>query len=161
MSINRTAPTNVRGQLAIMPNDGAKKPRRPPKFVSFKHSVVGDSIAPTKVEIRVPLRLVSESNSRDHWRKKYERALEQKTVILLALRRCSRKLSVASRYCIKITRFGMNKLDGDNLQRSAKAVRDAIAKHIGIDDGSDRLTWQYDQVVGGPYGVSVSIEAVG
>jgi hypothetical protein len=46
---------------------------------------------------------------------------------------------------ILLTRYSAGTLDGDNLQRSLKHVRDGVADFIGIDDGSKLLDWQYAQ----------------
>lgn len=57
---------------------------------------------------------------------------------------------------IVITRIGPRRLDDDNLQSACKYVRDEIARKVGVDDGSDQYTWQYDQRVG-DYGVEVEM----
>jgi hypothetical protein len=51
-------------------------------------------------------------------------------------------------------------LDGDNLQRALKAVRDGVADALGIDDGDSRIEWQYGQRRGGKgeYAVEVTIQ---
>lgn len=35
-------------------------------------------------------------------------------------------------------------LDGDNLQKAMKHVRDGIAQVLGVDDADQRLTWKYE-----------------
>jgi hypothetical protein len=51
-------------------------------------------------------------------------------------------------YRIAIISFRRRRLDDDNLSGGAKALRDAVARWIGIDDGSPRLAWEYHQVIG-------------
>lgn len=46
---------------------------------------------------------------------------------------------------ITLTRIAPRKLDGDNLQRSLKAIRDGVADVLRIDDGNERLGWRYEQ----------------
>jgi hypothetical protein len=57
---------------------------------------------------------------------------------------------------IIIVRTGPRKLDDDNLASACKYVRDEIARKVGVDDGSDQYTWQYDQRIG-DYGVEVEM----
>lgn len=39
------------------------------------------------------------------------------------------------------------RLDSDNLATSMKALQDAIADYLGIDDGDeDRIRWEYGQI---------------
>jgi hypothetical protein len=107
----------------------------------------------------LPLRLVSEANSRDQWWVRDQRRRKQMDTTALLLR-CKiqpfceqfRKGAV-----VTITRVGPRKLDSDNCVGSAKFVRDSIAKLIGIDDGSDLIEWRVDQDKG-PYAVRVRIE---
>ena len=48
---------------------------------------------------------------------------------------------------IRLTRIGCKKLDSDNCAGAFKHVRDAIAREIGIDDGSELLRFEYAQEV--------------
>lgn len=50
------------------------------------------------------------------------------------------------------------RMDGDGLQAAMKPVRDGIADALGIDDGSDRIEWKYEQEKTGEYAVEVKIE---
>jgi hypothetical protein len=115
--------------------------------------------------IRLPLRLVSEANARGHWSKGAKRAKEQRGVAMLAcvglVRNIVDKPIGAAR--VTITRISPRSLDGDNLQRSAKATRDGIADALGIDDGDARLEWRYAQRRGlrGEYAVEIVIETRG
>lgn len=50
------------------------------------------------------------------------------------------------------------RLDDDNLAGGFKALRDAIAESLGIDDGDERVEWIYRQQVGPkPHGTIVMI----
>lgn len=51
------------------------------------------------------------------------------------------------RLVIVVTFISMRRkvLDNDNLCGSCKALRDAVAKSIGLDDGDKRFRWQYEQ----------------
>lgn len=49
--------------------------------------------------------------------------------------------------CVEIIGVRRRKLDGDNFQAGIKTLRDAIAKSLAIDDGSDAIQWHYGQIV--------------
>lgn len=96
-----------------------------------------------KLEITFPMRLKSEANLREHWAIKARRTREQRrlTTIFLSL---ADKPSVPCE-CV-LTRMSPRKLDSDNLARAFKAVRDAVAKWIGVDDGDEKkIKWTYRQ----------------
>ncbi len=59
--------------------------------------------------------------------------------------RRSRKTSV-ERCNIELISFRRRLLDDDNLQGGLKALRDAISKSLGVDDGDPMLSWHYRQV---------------
>lgn len=62
---------------------------------------------------------------------------------------------------ISIVQFRHRKLDSDNLAFAAKWLRDSIAGSIGIDDGDERVTWQYAQIqTAGREGCAVTIEVL-
>lgn len=65
------------------------------------------------------------------------------------------------REVIRVTLIAVirRRLDDDNLAGACKPLRDAIAMTLGIDDGSERLTWEYGQTLTrGSEGVVVRIE---
>lgn len=110
------------------------------------------------------LRLYSEANTRDHWRKRHARTKAQHWAIWAAMvpirgelfRRIKTWQANRSILEVRITRIGPRKLDCDNLSGSAKAVRDAIAKGLGVDDGSPMYRWVYAQAKG-PYAVEIEL----
>lgn len=60
---------------------------------------------------------------------------------------------------VTIIRCGHKELDGDNLQASYKALRDAISTSFGVNDADHRITWQYRQSPGrGAHGTIVKID---
>ena len=92
----------------------------------------------------LPIRIHSEANGRQHWRKVAERKRNQRMVARLVMQQHARPMSpVAVR--ITLTRVAPRVLDDDNLASGFKAVRDGIADWLGIDDGSPLLTWRYEQ----------------
>ena len=49
---------------------------------------------------------------------------------------------------VRIVRVSRSRLDTDNLQGSAKHVRDAVARWLGVDDRDPRVTWHVGQESG-------------
>ena len=111
-------------------------------------------------KIYMSMRLVSEANARGHWAGGHARAKAQKAQVLGEWLRVMRPV-VSPPCTVTITRIAPRRMDCDNLQRAAKAVRDAAAEHIvQADDGDERITWDYKQVKGKAKTYAVSIEVV-
>lgn len=58
---------------------------------------------------------------------------------------------------VTLTRVAPRRMDGDNLQGACKAVRDAVADWLRVDDGSPLITWRYAQRQGRPKEYAVEI----
>lgn len=96
----------------------------------------------------IPIRLVSEANSNEHWHKKAKRHAIQKMLVKSWMNQ--QKLPPLP--CIvKLTRAAPRKLDSDNLQSAFKYIRDAIGEYLtdeeqaGRGDDDPRITWEYYQ----------------
>jgi hypothetical protein len=119
-----------------------------------------------KLEFTVPIRIESEMNRREHWAKRKKRFDAQRSGVWCArppgILRCAGRWHASGRQplAVTLTRIGPRKLDSDNLASGFKAVRDEIARIIGIDDGDSRITWRYDQRKGKPreYSAIIRIE---
>lgn len=105
--------------------------------------------------IHIPLKTVSGMNAREHWRKRARRVkAEREAVGWVVATVKPPKLPCT----VTLTRLApSNGLDSDNLQSSQKAVRDALAQWLGIDDKSPLVTWKYDQRRDKEYGVVVEV----
>ncbi len=123
------------------------------------------------VSFNLPLEIVSEANAREHWAARYRRAKRQKGTAFNATLRHTASLRQQIEVddgirlaitLVRIMRRGQRKFDGDNLQSGFKSARDGIAAALGIDDGSDRLDFRYDQEKGGGLrgGVRVTIARI-
>ena len=109
------------------------------------------------VTVKLPMRLESEANRREHWRLKANRVRDQRRSVRMAL---AGHVPQGDRYLVRLTRFAPRKLDAfDNLPRSFKAVVDEVAAQIGIDDGDSRIEWKCEQTTSKAYGVEIRIEA--
>lgn len=116
-------------------------------------------------EVVVPVATVSELNSRGHWRERHRRAKQQKELTTLLLRTHG---SFDSRenpppYRVKLTRISPRPIrDSDNLYSSTKAVRDAVALFLGVDDADvvpgGKVTWSVEQCSEPRYAVRIEIE---
>lgn len=61
--------------------------------------------------------------------------------------------------CVSLIRCGNKTLDSDNLLGALKALRDTIARTLGVDDGDERVRWCYGQArTEGRKGVIVKLE---
>jgi hypothetical protein len=116
------------------------------------------------IDILIPLHTVSEANSRDHYQRKAKRARQQRTTIAWFLRsatdREQRDALTSGPLVVTLTRQAPSRgLDGDNLQRALKAIRDGVADFLGLDDADPRVTWKYQQSRSAPrcYAVGVTI----
>lgn len=109
------------------------------------------------VLVVLPLRLASEANMRGSWKPGWRRGKAQRATTALVLRASS--CPPAPPVTVTLTRIAPRRMDGDNLQRACKAVRDGVADWLGIDDGSESITWRYGQEKGKPrqYGVRVEV----
>lgn len=98
--------------------------------------------------LAIAMRTVSEANQREHWSARARRVSAQRQTIGRALASHGEHLvALRAAPCIvvELTRVAPRALDSDNAVGAMKAVRDAIAAWIGIDDGSSRYEWRYAQ----------------
>jgi hypothetical protein len=100
----------------------------------------------THVEVEFPLRTVSAMNSREHWAARARAARDQRMTTRMALATRADWRPRGLCWVVTLTRVAPSKgLDGDNLQAALKHVRDGVADVLGIDDGSQDITWMYRQ----------------
>jgi len=98
--------------------------------------------------VELPIDTKSEANSRDHWSVKAKRAAKQRrdAKYLCAINLKGFKAPHDSTLRVQLVRIAGRKLDDDNLRSALKAVRDGIADYLKIDDGSDKIKWEYEQM---------------
>lgn len=113
------------------------------------------------IEWKIPMKTISEANSREHWHVKAKRHSAQKQEISLVFNQANEKPKMPCE--ITMTRVASRKLDFDNLVSSFKWVRDAISegltgdKRAGRSDDDPRLTWHYKQEKGAAKEYAVKI----
>ncbi len=117
------------------------------------------------IDFDIPIKVVSESNLRQHWAKRSNRTKDQRQVACqytnLAVGRDARDAIKRHGATITFTRIAPRRLDPGNLGISFKGIQDGCCNDsIGMDDGDERWTMNYRQAKGKPreYGVRVTIE---
>lgn len=119
----------------------------------------------TDVTITLPIRVQSEANQREHWAKKRARTAQHRAVAGMMVERTgiARHIVPEDRICVTFTRLFPRRgkpMDSDNLAGAHKAARDGVADALGIDDGSERYDWVYQQTKAADYGVQVRIARI-
>lgn len=95
----------------------------------------------------LPLKIVSEANQRECWQVVSRRKKAHRDTARYILQKHARPMNGGA-VTVTLKRIGARLLDSDNLQSGFKAVRDGVADWLGIDDGSPRMTWRYEQEIG-------------
>lgn len=112
------------------------------------------------VQVSIPVRLVSTANAREHWATRARRAKTHRLAARLALR-AARPTPLPPPVRVVIERVGRRRLDSDNLAGSAKSARDGVADWLGIDDGDERIRWDYEQTTGPQWACRITVMAWG
>lgn len=94
--------------------------------------------------MRFDIKTISEMNAREHWTVKNRRKKAQQHDFTILWKQQKVKVSLPA--VIVFTRHSHKTLDTDNLAGAFKNCRDALAKQIGVDDGSPEIEWRYGQV---------------
>ena len=102
------------------------------------------------VSVVVPVRIESEANRHEHWRKAWARKQLHRKFAAICLAHIKDRPPAGARVLINMRRIAPRLLDDDNLVSGFKALRDGVADWLGIDDGSPLLTWQCEQSKGAP-----------
>jgi len=128
-------------------------------------ALVAEAVPPRpnpQLAFTMPVRVVSEANLREHWRRKYNRKKKQQEALLIAWNDTVSRLPhfwYKSLPCVvRLVRVGPKRLDSDNLAGSMKHVQDAVARQLSIDDGDERIKWEYEQVAVGKRVYQVRVE---
>lgn len=102
------------------------------------------------------LRVVSEANTRGHWRQRWRRGVVQRTAVKVMV---GLYLPPPPPVIVMLTRIAPRVLDDDNLTGGFKAIRDEVAAWLRLDDrpGSG-VVWRYAQRRGEPRQYAVIVE---
>lgn len=110
------------------------------------------------ISVKLPIRIVSVANQREHWRQRAKRAAEERW---LAKAKLNAFMQPAGRCVVTLVRIAPRPLDDDNLCAAFKAVRDGVADWLGVKDNSPLVKWNYRQERGRPkeYEALIVVEA--
>lgn len=126
-------------------------------------ALVAEAVPPRpnpQIAFTVPVQVVSEANQSEHWLDKYHRKKQQQKTTAAAwhAHRALKYVAVVLPCVVRLIRVGPKRLDSDNLAGSFKHVQDVIAKKLGVDDGDERIKWEYAQVAVGKRLYAVRVE---
>lgn len=109
--------------------------------------------------MKYPIKIISEMNCRDNWRKKASRTKEHRALGKAIMR--GKFSAVKLPTTVYLVRIGIRELDDDNLTSGFKAFRDGIADGLGVTDNHPQLSFVYLQKKGAPkeYAVEVHFNA--
>jgi hypothetical protein len=110
------------------------------------------------VTLSIPMRLPSASNLREPWQARHRRVKLQRRIVAVCL---TGRPAPALPVVVTMERIAPRALDDDNLRGAFKAVRDELARWLGVADNHPDVTWAYGQRRGGvgEYAVDVRVEA--
>lgn len=109
------------------------------------------------LEFVVPIKATNSLNARLHWATRAREAKKDKAKTTAAFLVAGGHMKLRPLLRVTLVRVGPRALDGDNLQGALKAVRDAVAGKMGVDDGGPLVEWAYAQERG-DYAVKVRVE---
>lgn len=102
--------------------------------------------------ILVPIRTTTGQNAREHFRVKAKRVKAERTATAAALYGKPKPPIPCS---VRLVRVGPRSCDDDNLIGGLKAIRDEVAKWLGVDDRHrNQVRYVYEQKRG-PWGVEI------
>jgi hypothetical protein len=150
-----------RGVLAISEGEGRVKP---PAGGPVKSDPLSNGDPPISAltptvshPIILPLRTVSGMNAREHPMTRSRRVKAERATVAWYLAWAFAKRRPPLPVTIRLTRYAPSRgLDSDNLQSSLKAVRDAIAQWLGINDADEsQARYAYAQARAAIYAVRI------
>ncbi len=103
------------------------------------------------ITFAIPIRTHSKLNQRIHWGARAKQAKAERTATWAAALPFAWDLRWgANPAVVTLTRVSPRELDDDNLRGALKAVRDEVARLLGVDDRDARVQWRYGQEKGKP-----------
>lgn len=114
------------------------------------------------VSFVVPVRTHSKLNQRVHWAVRAKQTKAERDATWVAAIDPVNKERPVPPCVVSLTRVAPRELDNDNLRGALKAVRDEVAKILGVNDRDPSVKWEYWQERGKPkqYAVRIDIRPV-
>lgn len=103
-----------------------------------------------------PIRIVSAANLREHHHAKARRVKRERSTALMMARTTLTRPALPC--IVELIRIAPRPLDDDNAVSGMKAVRDAIAEWLDVDDRDPRVVWIYEQERGKPRQYALRVE---
>lgn len=107
----------------------------------------------------IDVQLISKANAREHRRVRDQRIIKERDATVSALwlenAMCHVKHDEGARVTL-LRPYHETPLDDDNIRAAFKAVRDAVAEFLGVDDGSSQMHFIYQQTKAVHIGVKQS-----
>lgn len=110
------------------------------------------------IDLTLPIKTISEANVRHHWATMRRRKIAQQQEVDAELHKALSGRGVQLPCVVTFTRIGPRKLDDDNLRSSFKGIRDSVARRIGVDDGDERIRFEYQQEPVGKHQYAIRIQ---
>lgn len=113
------------------------------------------------IDIDVPIKTSSTNTKlRVHWRTNRRTAKREREAVFMMLRSGGvRALGPTEAATVYLTRNAPRALDDDNLRGALKAVRDEVAKALGVDDRDARVAYEYRQAKAKAPSVRIVVES--
>jgi hypothetical protein len=130
----------------------------PARFQTRDGSGQGQATQSASVSLYAPIRIASTLNLREHWSARHRRSAQQRRAIALHLLAVGGYDRPGLPVRVTLTRIAPRSLDTDNLAGGFKAVRDEVARWLGVDDADPRVEWAYGQERGKAREYAVRVE---
>lgn len=137
-------------KLGLLP--GGKRAKAAPRSKATHALITAEARStPGSVTLCVPVKLVSESNAREHWRKRHARNVAQQAMVLRVAEMVHPTLRPpppeVGGWRMRFVRIAPTRLDPGNIGNAFKHVQDAAARWLGVKNERDAryLFWDYDQ----------------
>jgi len=101
-----------------------------------------------KLTTTIDVQLISKANAREHRRVRDQRIIKEREATTFALHLADKLATLSFEQGARVTLsrpYHETPLDDDNIRAAFKAVRDAVAEFLGVDDGEERLHFIYQQ----------------
>lgn len=114
----------------------------------------------TSFDLKVKISGLNKSSRYQHWGKQANLSKKHRTLAAIATSNqiVARNIKGSLKYVVTFTRFGKRKLDDDNLIGGLKHIRDGVSDALGVNDGSDRITFHYKQEIHSENKLTIMIE---
>jgi hypothetical protein len=115
---------------------------------------------PGRVVVTIPVLTISIANAGENRFGRARRVQREHIIVGQFLKAAwpANDNGFGEKLAVHLTRLAPRELDSDNLVSSLKNVRDAIAKHLRVDDGpKGPVIWSYEYEKTAAYGVRVSV----